>query len=338
MRKLALTLVLLGASAPLLGWYSLDVATRNAPTRNLVLESAPVDLPARVTHEHAQEPAPASTVLETGGWLHGFRIELVDGQGRAAPAELLHHVKVMSRAQRELFSPIMLRVIGAGAETKAVHLPQALGYPLRRGDTLLVTAMLHNPTATSYNGLRVRIIVQYSPRTAPPEPEAVYPFFAHVTAPDSHSAYDLPPGLSQRSSLIQPAIAGRVIGLGGHLHRYGVRLTLEDVTAGTVLWKSEAVRDSAGNVLEVPTRFFLWRGGLRMQPDHVYRLTGVYLNPTGDTLRAAGMATMGGALQPDANVRWPTPDRTHPIYQFDLAQEIGTARSGHTMHGAKHRH
>ena len=259
----------------------------------------------------------------------------MDASGRAAPAELLHHVKVLSRRERELFHPIMLRVIGAGAETRSAQLPGALGYPLRAGDTLLVTAMLHNPTGKAYDGLRVRVILDYSPRSTPPEPEVVYPFFAHVTAPDSDSNYDLPPGASQRSRLIQPAISGRIIGLGGHLHRYGVRLTLEDVTERKLLWSSETVRDSAGNVLQVPTRLFLWRGGLRLSSNHVYRVTAHYFNPTSDTLRNGGMGTMGGALQPDARVQWPQPDTAHPIYQMDLAQELGTHQRGHA-HGRHH--
>ncbi|MGH7460875.1 MAG: hypothetical protein ACREMA_07585 [Longimicrobiales bacterium] len=320
--------LLFGALALCVGWYSRPLARLAAPVLSLPLESGAVDLPAGAAHEHARQPAPTSIVLEKDGWLHGFRIELVDGQGRVVPGELLHHVKVMNRAQRELFEPIMLRVIGAGSETRKVDLPKALGYPLRRGDTLLVTAMLHNPTATSYRQVRVRVLAQYTPNSAPPTPETVYPFFAHVTTADSNSSYDLPPGLSQRSRLLQPKIGGRVIGLGGHLHKFGVRLMLEDVTAGKVLWTSEAVRDSAGNVLEVPTRLFLWRGGLRIQSDHVYRLTGVYLNPTADTLRNAGMSTMGGALQPDARVRWPAPDPAHPIYRNDLARELGT-HGGH---------
>ena len=320
----------------LVGWYSWSKAFRYAPMRDLLLEIGPVDLPAGATHEQAPQPVPTISVLHTSGWLHGFRVELIDARGRTAPSELLHHVKVMSMSQRELFHPITLRVIGAGAETRPVQLPQALGYPLRQGDTLLVTAMLHNPTSEAYQGLRVRIIAQYTPRGAPPEPEAVYPFFTHVTAPDSASFYDLPPGRSERSRWIQPAIAGRVIGLGGHLHRYGVQLTFEDVTTGTVLWKSQAVRDSAGHVLEVPTRFFLWRGGLRIRPDHLYRVTGVYFNPTGDTLRGAGMATVGGALRPDSRTVWPTPDRQHPIYRIDLAQELATDRPGHAAHAGHH--
>ena len=317
MRRLTISGILLAAI--LTGAYTL--APRPAATRELILESAPVDLPAHAAYQQGVLSAPALHVVAAGGWLHGFRVELVDAQGRAAPAGLLHHVKVLSRAERDLFQPIMLRLIGAGAETRTVELPGALGYPLRAGDTLLVSAMLHNPTSIAYAGLRVRVILQYSPRSSPPEPEVVYPFSAYVTPPDSN-VYDLPPGFSKRSRLIQPAVGGRVIGLGGHLHRYGLRVMLEDVTTGTVLWKSEALRDTAGHVLEVPTRVFLWRGGLRLRSDHVYRITGEYFNPTADTLRNAGMAVIGGALQPDARARWPRLDHEHPLYQRDLAEEL----------------
>ncbi len=337
MRALTMTLVLLISSVLLLGWYSFGGMRLGTPTRELVFATGPVDLPARVTHEQMQSPALVATVLETSGWLHGFRVELVDGQGRTVPSEVLHHVKVLSGTQRELFSPIMMRVVGAGAETKPVQLPRSLGYPLRRGDTLVISAMLHNPTATAYQGLRVRVIAQYTPRTATSEPEAVYPFLVHVE-PDSNNVYDLPPGYSERSRLIQPAIAGRVIGLGGHLHRYGVRLELQDLTTGAVLWTVESVRDSAGNVLEVPSRFFLLRSGPHIKPDHVYRISGVYFNPTSDTLRAAGMTTFGGALQPEAGVAWPALDRADPIYRRSLAEELGTGLGGPSAPAAKHHH
>jgi hypothetical protein len=329
-------MAVVGPLVLVVGWYSWVKAFRYPPERDLVLEVGPVDLPASSTHEGAMQPLPTRHVLEQNGWLHGFRIELVDAGGHRVPSELLHHVKVVSMNRRELFHPIMLRVIGAGAETQPPALPRALGYPLHEGDTLLITAMLHNPGSRAYGDVRVRVIGRFTPSAGRPEPFEVFPFFTHVTAPDSTSSYDLPPGRSERSRLIQPAIGGRVIGLGGHLHRYGVELTLEDITTGELLWKSEAVRDSAGNVLEVPVRFFLWRGGLPLRSDRVYRMTGVYFNPTGDTIRGGGMATMGGALRPHAGAAWPALDRQHPIYLLDLARELGTAPGGQHVHAGHH--
>jgi hypothetical protein len=267
--------------------------------------------------------------------MHGFTIELNDHAGKPVPLSVLHHVKVMSRNRRELFNPIMLRVVGAGSETRAAQIPRAFGYPMRQGDSLLVTAILHNPTTQAYRGVRVKVALRYSPLNGPPDPLEVFPFFTHVTPPDSTSSYDLPPGRSERSRLIHPAIAGRIIGMGGHMHEYGVQLRFEDVTANKVIWEVEPKRDSSGAVVEVPSRLLLWRAGVRIRPDHVYRVTGVYFNPTGDTIRNGGMATVGGAFMPATRASWPTVEHSDPLFSFDLQQELNSGQpvaGRHTGH------
>ena len=64
---------------------------------------------------------------------------------------------------RELFSPIMLRIGAFGPETQPYGLPSFLGYRIRPGDSLLVTAMLHNPTPRDYRGVRLRVRLQLTP-------------------------------------------------------------------------------------------------------------------------------------------------------------------------------
>src|SRR5438270_623839 len=82
-----------------------------------------------------------------------------------------------------------------------------------------------------------------------------------VNAPLHRSkAFDLPPGRTERFWEGSPAIPGTILGLGGHLHDYGVSLELTDATAGTVLWRGAPVTDAAGRVLSFPlTRFYNWR-------------------------------------------------------------------------------
>src|SRR5690606_38333091 len=94
-------------------------------------------------------------------------------------------------------------------------------------------------------------------------------------------AYDLPPGKSQKSWEGRPAISGRLLGVGGHLHDYGVLLRLEDVTAGKVIWEAEPILDESGSVVGMPMKKFFWRLGVPIRADHVYRLTAFYDNPTG---------------------------------------------------------
>jgi hypothetical protein len=138
-------------------------------TEDWVLEMAPLDLPAQVSHHEAPQPPPLMVEIPANAWLRGFEIELVDGAGAAVDRAVLHHVKVIDPNRRDLFHPIMFRLVGAGGETRAVRLPAVLGYPLQRGDSLLVTAMVHNPTARDYTGLRIRgTTTRPGPRSSAP--------------------------------------------------------------------------------------------------------------------------------------------------------------------------
>lgn len=302
-----------------------SLAFRGAPAeelRTLELELAPMDLPVPGHHDGhgGLEPPPLHTAIPQDGWLHGFDLEIVDRAGRPAPREVLHHVKLMSPRYRELFSPLMLRVAAAGSETGPVLLPRRVGYFLSTGDSLLVTAMLHNPTGAPLHGIRVRIRLHYTPRGPWKAPMNVVPFSTHVTEPLAETSYDLPPGRSERSIEVQPAVSGTVLGLGGHLHRYGIGLRLEDVASGRVLWKTEPERAPDGSILEIPYDVLVWSGGIDLHHDRLYRVTATYDNPTGDTIHGGGMGTLGGIIVPDGP--WPKVDRSSEVYRWDLEREI----------------
>jgi hypothetical protein len=178
--------------------------------------------------------------------------------------------------------------------------------------------MLHNPDARAYQGVRLRIHMPYTPSHAWPAPISIFPLYVDVMPPAGIHAYDLPPGRSQKSWEGKPALDGRLLGVGGHLHKYGVELRFEDVTSGDVLWRATPTVDSAGNVIAMPTKQFFWRLGLRLHRDHVYRLTAMYNNPTGRTIPEGAMGTLGGVFLPDHAESWPAVDRHNPEYQLDL--------------------
>jgi hypothetical protein len=276
------------------------------------------------------QPAPIWTLSPLDGWVHGFTIELTDANGDTVPSSLLHHVKVMTPGQRELFNPIMLRLVGAGGETRNGGVPRSLGFPIQKGDSLLATAMIHNNVETAFAEVRLRVRLEITPAMATsPPPESVYPFYLHVTSATGHSEYDLPPGRSERSWETSPAVAGEVVGFGGHTHRYAVELRFEDVATGKLLWQSRIRNDADGNVLEIPRRIFAARRGPTLYPDRVYRLTAVYENPTGETIVDGGMGTMGGVLRPQQE--WPAVNREDPLYILDRARELnsGLVRAEH---------
>jgi hypothetical protein len=287
--------------------------------RRLVLSLPPVDLPAGADEHHMGPQPPAELVASpVEGWLRGFSVDLVDADGDSVPGEVLHHMKVLLPSRRELFMPIALRAAGAGSETRHARLRGALGMPIGRGDTLLLTAMLHNPTGRDLKGVQVRVTLYYSPSSTG-RIATVYPFFLHVTPPGEPSSFDLPPGYSERSWEAESSVGGEILGLGGHLHRYGVRLRLTDVTTGRELWQTAARRDADGNILEIPRTRYVWSRGIRIQPGHVYRVTAAYLNPTDHVIPGGGMGTIGGVIRPEGT--WPRVDRTAPLYVWDLDRE-----------------
>src|SRR5690606_12937131 len=272
---------------------SVEMWAQGAPTlrvahdqskREIILELGPFDFPANAPHEAVRQPDAQTVQLPVGGWIHGFRVELVDVHGRPVSQQVLHHVNVISPDERELFSQIMLRVAAAGQETGPVVLPRMVGYRIREGQRVLVTAAFHNPTPSTYRDVVLRVRLPYTPADAWLRPVTGFPLYMDVMPPASVHAYDLPPGRSVKSWEGSPAVPGRILGLGGHLHKYGVVLRLEDVTEGKILWEAEPILDAEGEVIGMPMKKFLWTLGIPIRPDHVYRLTAIYENPTGETI------------------------------------------------------
>lgn len=319
---------------------SLDIRVDSARGQ-LVLELEPVDLPA-AQHGHAHhagsQPEPRLGRIPVNGWLQGFEVELVDESGNPVPQALLHHMNLMTPDRRELFSPMMQRIGAAGEETGPVKLPRVMGYPVTEGLRVLLTAMLHNPTDQAYEGVRVRVRITYRPgRRLPPRAD-VFPFYLDVMPPAGIHAYDLPPGRSEQSWEGSPAVSGRILGMGGHLHEHAVLLRLEDVTAGRVLWETRPVRDTTGAVVGMPQATFLRRLGIPIHKDRVYRLTAVYDSPVDEAVDGGAMGALGGIILPNSGEVWPPPFGDNPVYRTDLETIFGADALARAEPGGGHHH
>ena len=198
-----------------------------------------------------------------------------------------------------------------------------------RGQRLIAGAMLANRSDVAYHRVHVRLVLRYVPGGRPWPLYRTYPWAIDVQyplgrPPTGSKAFDLPPGRTERFWEGSPAIPGTILGLGGHMHDYGVSLELTDVTTGTVLWRGAPVTDAAGRVLSFPlARFYNWRRiGVHVVPAHRYRLTAVYENRTGRYIRDGGMGAVAGLFVPDRGEEWPPVDTRDTLYQQDLAATI----------------
>jgi hypothetical protein len=274
-----------------------------------------------------REPPAVSFAVPTDGWMRGYSVELIDSVGRRLPQDRLHHLNLMLKGKRDLFNHGMLRVAAAGPETAPVLLPRLLGVPAAAGDTLLMTYMLHNPTNALTSGLRLRVIVPFTTASEIVGAIAVYPFSVAVGPQGEPNLFDLPPGRSEHFWEGSPSVAVRLLGLSGHMHLFGASLRLEDRTSGKMLWR---VATRAGNrqVVSVPRTHFLWPLGAVLLPGHVYRVTAVYENPTGQVIPRGGMGVIGGIMLLARGAAWPVANLKHPEYVSDLNDVLSPDKEG----------
>jgi hypothetical protein len=271
------------------------------------------------------------------GWLRGFELELVDGEGKPVPREVIHHMIMVNFSRRQLVYPATERLMGAGTETEDIKVPRTIGVPMKPGMKLGMYVAWHNDTGADFHGVQMKLKMLWTPKNQNPPPVNALPIYMDVNLTVGGSnTFDVPPGKSDKAHEFTLPVGGRLLGIGGHLHDYGVRVRLEDAETGKVLTVVEATRDSAGKVTKVSRRLFGVSGeGLKLKGNHRYRVVGEYDNPTGRTLIKGAMAHMAGLFSPDDMSKWPSIDEGNPAYQRDLAalQGRGTADGGHADHG-----
>jgi len=261
--------------------------------------------------------------MPVSGWLQGFSWRITSPDGERLPDPLLHHVNFVDPDHRQLFDPTPRRVLAAGRETRTAMLPPVVGVPFEEGDRYMVSAMFANTTGRDYPEAYLHVDLHYlveGDRLI--RPHGVYPFYLDVTGPVGLKDFSVPPGRSVKAWEGSPAIDGRILGVGGHLHDYAERLRLVDLTTGEVLWDAEPNASEDGRVYSVPMGRFWWRGGLPIRSDHRYRAEVVYVNPGDDPSPLGGMGVIAGVVLPADGAEWPELDRSDPAYREDLMNHV----------------
>jgi hypothetical protein len=302
-------------------------------------------------HRHGPDGRVAFSWPEDG-WVNGYRMELIDAEGRVLPAEMLHHAGVVNLDRRQLAYPMMERLFAVGRETGHVTLPDWMGLRMAADQAMAVYFALVNPSGVAIEGASLRMTFDWRPSTAGAELEAraprtrtshhterarrergeiveIVPLIVSANPNDGFgSVFDVPPGRSTKVAEFTLPVGGRLRALGGHVHDYAVELRLEDVETGRVLVHLDARTDAEGTLEGVELQRFLLRPlGLRLEANRRYRVVGVYENPTGAMLPGAAMAYMAGPFVPDDMGRWPEVDPDDPMYARDRARLMGEGQS-----------
>jgi len=297
---------------------ALEVAS-DAAAHLLTLRLGPVNLPAHADHMSVAQPPDLFWAVPFDGWLVGYHPRLVDAAGNAEPGRLLHHVAFWNTRRSDFLCPNKEEhIFGAGGEMNEWPQVPSYGYRVAKGQRIRIETMLHNPTDTAYPKTYLEVRVEY--RKATPRGmllKSVYPaWFDVMNCGDS--AYDLRPGVSVTSSEITLRYAGTLLGVGGHLHDYGERLVLEDLTRKEQVAALSAQLDPQGRIISMPVRTFFQRanpgespsGGYRLKVGERLRVTATYNNRAGKALPEGAMGIVVGYFLPDDDAQMAALRRT----------------------------
>ena len=277
-------------------------------------------------------------VWPVNGWYRGFKVELVDSAGNELPQHLMHHLVGVDFAHRQLLEPDLVRFIASGVETHNVVLPRIMGVPMKSGQQLGIYAGWHNPSPKDYEGVYIRLAMPYLPSNTLVKPIEVFPVQMDVdNTPGQPDVYDLPPGKSARTFEFKMPIAGRFLGVGGHMHDYGIDLSLVDAATGKVLSRVATERDSLGHVLSVGRKYYPVLG-LHMDAGRTYRIVGTYDTPGKDSIMNGAMAIMAGVFAPKDARQWPAADYNDPLTHADIESLPGGSKVTAPVIGAMAKH
>jgi hypothetical protein len=272
-------------------------------------------------------------------WFRGFHLAMVDGHGRPVPRRVLHHMIMVNFSRRMLLYEGPERVMGAGTETDDVVVPKSIGVPMKAGMRLGMYVAWHNSTGKDLHDVYMKLTMLWTPKNLNPQPVNAMPIYMDVNLTvGGHNTFDVPPGRSEKAHEFTMPVSGRLLGVGGHLHDYGVAVRLEDAETGKVLAAVKATRDSAGKLVKVGRKLFGVAGaGLKLKANHRYRVVGEYDNPTNVTEKRGAMAHMSGIFAPDDMTKWPAIDPHNPDYLRDLVslQVRGTDEDPAEPHGGQ---
>lgn len=308
----------------------------------VVITAGPYDLPnmpADMTEMHHGTPQVLRFDWPVDGALRGFDLSMQDESGKALPKPVIHHLIAVNFDRRQIVYQMVERLFGWGKETDPVMLPAGVGVPLAKGQHLGVYAMWHNDTGRDIHNAYLKMTLPFIPRARLQNP--VLPMYVDV---NNHiggvTTFDVPPGKSARSAEFEFPLSGRLIGIGGHLHDYGVAVRFEDAATGKVLVRLKSDRDASGEISKVGR--FIWgfhEEALPIEANHKYRVVAEYDNPTGKIILQGGMGHINGAFSPDDLAAWPKLDPANPEVKLDIAalpsySEMRASRGtkGHDAH------
>jgi hypothetical protein len=270
--------------------------------KTITVRVGPINLPAHTSHMMMPQPPDLEWQIPIDGWLLAYTPSLVDENGKSVPGVVLHHTAFWNENRADFLCPNKEEhIFGAGGEMTQWMLVPGYGYRVQMGDTIRVETMVHNPTDTSYEKTYLLVTIPYQRGAGGAGAAAalknVYPAWMDV-ASCGNSGYDLPAGRSEKIGTVAVKYNGALLGVGGHMHDYGMQVVLEDTTRKETVAALDAVLDAQGHLQGMPVKTFFETGGYKFAAGDHLKISATYYNPTGKLLRDGAMGIVVGYFAP----------------------------------------
>lgn len=286
----------------------------DAAAHTLTMRLGPLNLPAHTSHMMAAQAPDLFFNVPFDGWFTAYHPRLADANGKQLPNRLLHHVAVYNTARSDFLCPKKEEhIFGAGGEMNDWPALPGYGYRVMKGDRIRVSTMFHNATDTDYPETYMEVRIEYRwldfDKAQLAALTNVYPTWFDVMG-CANSAYDLKPGKNVTTGSFTLRYDGALLGVGGHMHDYGRRLVLENVTRKETIAALDSNLDPQGRILSMPIKTFLTppaphKNAGKAEPDGyklvrggVIRVTATYDNTTGQALPEGAMGIVVGYFVP----------------------------------------
>ncbi|HEV2489414.1 MAG TPA: hypothetical protein VGT03_06380 [Candidatus Acidoferrales bacterium] len=268
--------------------------------QEITVRVGPVDLPAHADHMAVAQPRDLFLSIPFDGWLVAYHPRLTDAQGQPLPNKLLHHIGFWNTERPDfLCANKEEHIFGAGGEMNDWPAMPGYGYRVKKGERIRISTMFANPTAKNYPAAFLEVRMEYRlAQATSPALRDVYPAWFDVMQ-CGDSGYALAPGQSMKSGRFHMPYAGRLLGVGGHLHDYGQWLVLKDATTNDTIATLAANSDAAGHVLSMPIDSYAARGGFPLQRGDAIEVTDAYNNSSGKEIPEGAMGIVVGYFLPE---------------------------------------
>lgn len=263
----------------------------------MILKVGPLSLPPDTRHFTLGD---LIVSVPVAGWILRYLPEVIDENGNALPGELVHHVTLYNMTERDIVCPGNEQILFAtGGELRSWPEIPGSGFPIKEGSRIRIRAMIHNPTSHPYEHVYFQVHIPYQRRTADIELREIHVAWFSVTRCAENGDYDLKPGENVDTVRFTIQRGGRLLGIGGHMHDYGIQLRLENETQKEVIATLNSRLDEQGHLLSLPVALLAGQGGYRLTEGETVRLTSTYINRNGQPLPGGGMGIIVGYFTPD---------------------------------------